>query len=367
MSVRLTDVSIRALTAPPSGQKIHLDDAIAGFGVRVSRGGAKTFVLTYGTERRRLTIGRFPVVSLALAREMARKRLAELTLGASHAPPMALRTLVDQFLEEKKASTRPSTFASYKRRLARHLSLTGSVADVTPQKLATIFDRLRHVPQERAHLIVVVKILFRFAERHRYVDRNPAAGFQVKLSTPRERTLSTNELKSVWHACPDDGFGNTVRLLILTGQRRGEIEHIKVDGDVATISAQFTKNKRTHTFPILQEATEYLSKPLGWGGWGKSKARLDTASQVTGWTLHDLRRTYATIHAQLGTPPHVIEALLNHKSGIISGVAQTYNRYRYLDEMRQAVQLFEKHLTALLKTDPTPDSPPCGESSAKLA
>jgi integrase len=88
-------------------------------------------------------------------------------------------------------------------------------------------------------------------------------------------------------------------------------------------------------------------------GWGKSKERLDKKSGVSEWTLHDLRRTYATIQAQLGTPPHVIEALLNHKSGIISGVAQTYNRYHYLAEMKAAVSNFDAHFQATVLQDAT--------------
>ena len=138
---------------------------------------------------------------------------------------------------------------------------------------------------------------------------------------------------------------------MLTGQRKGEIQHITLDGDLATIPSARTKNKRTHVFPVSERVKALLAKDRVFNGWGKSKARLDKQAVIEPWTLHDLRRTYATIHAQLGTPPHVIEALLNHKSGIVSGVAATYNRYRYTDEMRMAVATFEAEFTRMLELD----------------
>jgi integrase len=77
---------------------------------------------------------------------------------------------------------------------------------------------------------------------------------------------------------------------------------------------------------------------------------------VTGWRLHDLRRTFATRLAEMKVPPHVVERLLNHKlgsignktGGIVSAVAEVYNRAAYMGEMREAIQLWEKYLAALL-------------------
>ena len=355
--MRLTDVTIRSLPSPTSSYFIHLDDQIRGFGVRVSKGGTKTFVLTYGTERRRVKIGRYPQISLAQARDMARKHLAELTLGVKPAP-VRLKALIERFLTEKRQLTRPSTYASYSRHLKRHLDFDADVTTITARQLADIFDRLHHTPQERSHLIVVVKILFRYAQRLGFVDRNPMEGFKATTSPPRERVLSPIELRAVWHACPDDAFGTSVKLMALTGQRKGEIQHMTLDGELATIPSAHTKNKRTHVFPVGEMAKELLGKPREFNGWGKSKARLDNQCGVSGWTLHDLRRTYATTLAELGTAPHIIEAILNHKSGIISGVAQTYNRFRYTDEMRAAAQNFERHFTVIVAGEVQPRGAP---------
>lgn len=76
--------------------------------------------------------------------------------------------------------------------------------------------------------------------------------------------------------------------------------------------------------------------------------KLDALSEVSGWTLHDLRRTAATHMARLGTSPHVIERILNHISGTFGGVAGVYNRFQYLDEMRDALEAWEQGLSGVL-------------------
>ena len=91
------------------------------------------------------------------------------------------------------------------------------------------------------------------------------------------------------------------------------------------------------------------SDDRAFNGWGKSKKRFDDTLEVAPYTLHDLRRTFSSNQARLGTPIHVTEKLLNHISGTVSGVAAVYNRYSYLDEMRQAVSHHDDHLAKLIE------------------
>jgi Phage integrase family len=86
-------------------------------------------------------------------------------------------------------------------------------------------------------------------------------------------------------------------------------------------------------------------------GWSNQLCEIDP------WTLHDLRRTFATQLASLGTQPHIVERLLNHASGRISGVAAVYNRYQYMDEMRAALERWESKLTRLLQSATFPPAP----------
>jgi hypothetical protein len=91
--LRLTDATIRALQNPLSGQADHWDTTVGfkGFGVRVSQGGRKTFILLDGPNRRRTTLGAYPALSLGKARETAAKILARKTLDIEPELPTMLR------------------------------------------------------------------------------------------------------------------------------------------------------------------------------------------------------------------------------------------------------------------------------------
>jgi integrase len=91
----------------------------------------------------------------------------------------------------------------------------------------------------------------------------------------------------------------------------------------------------------------------GFGGWTKSKARLDERAKLSQpWIHHDIRRSTATHLAALGVLPHAVEAVLGHVSGFRAGVASTYNKYAYESEKRQALNLWGQHVTALMDGAP---------------
>jgi len=327
------------------------DTTLKGFGLRVGKD-ARTFIVLIGGGRRH-KLGRYPHITLSEARKEAKRIQAEKHLGQVKPTHVAFEDARDDFLAEKAQTARPQTHQYYRARLLRHF-LYGrrSVADIGIREITKRLNELNSQPAEKRHAFVVIRAFFNWCVEQHLVSRSPIERLSgPPLIQPRERVLTPAELRAVWLACPEDAFGTSVKLMILTGQRRGEIVHIFLEGDLATIPPAHTKNKRQHLFPVGERARELLARDRAFNGWGKSKARLDKASGVSDWTLHDLRRTYATTLAELGTPPHVIEAILNHKSGIISGVAQTYNRFRYVEEMRVAAQNFERHLAVIL-TEP---------------
>ena len=175
----------------------------------------------------------------------------------------------------------------------------------------------------------------------------------------------------MWNAADQLGgaFCAIVKLLILTGQRRGEIGGLRTEyirGNTICLPSELTKNKRTHTFPVGKMARSILSTlPITgllfparghagspFNGWSKAKAALNTKIAISRgsegdprplppWTLHDIRRTYATNLQRLSVKLEVIEALLNHVSGTRSGIVGVYQRHAYEAEMRAAVETFE--------------------------
>ena len=164
----------------------------------------------------------------------------------------------------------------------------------------------------------------------------------------------------LWRSLGNDRFADIVSLLLLTGQRRNEIGKLQwseIDFARKVILApDRTKNSRVHELPLSAQAlailkrirrrntTDFLWGKRGFSDWNGAKHELDERQRITDWHLHDLRRTCATQMAELGVQPHIIEAVLNHVSGHKGGVAGIYNRAKYSDEMRSALQRWADHL-----------------------
>jgi integrase len=363
----LNDIVLRSLAPLPRGQFVAWDSKLSGFGCRVSQGGTKTFILKH--RNRRITLGRYPVLSLADARNEAKRILAEFTLGRLRPQPMSMQKATGLFIEEKSKSSRPSTVASYERLLEKHFPFTGQLTDVSHNDVVHRLNRLKTTPAEYNHALTGGKVFFNWCLKRRLVTENPFFGIAPNARQSRTRVLSDDELRNVWNAAGEAGvFGTIVRLLMLSGQRRGEIAGLKkayIDAKsrIITLPASLTKNGREHSFPYEHLTAELLQAIPGhdrpyllsadgrqnsFVGWAKGKRELDKACPMEHWTLHDLRRTYATGLAELGVAPHVIEKLLNHVTGTISGVAAIYNRFKYQDEMRKAIKLWEARLHGLI-------------------
>jgi integrase len=244
-----------------------------------------------------------------------------------------------------------------------------------------VIDRLQNTPIEQLHAFLIATTFFRFCVRRRLIDRSPLHAVELPGKfNERERVLTDDELKLVYRAAQNEPypFGDIVVLCVLTGQRRGEVgkfrwEYIDQKERTITLPGSITKNGITHAFPygpMVQTVLDGLPQTTGFlfpgrayrhstandpqrhfEGWSRGKDNFDKRCHVDDWTLHDLRRTYRTIHAKIGTPPHIAERLVNHIS-ISSKVSKIYDRYGYLPEMRKAVEAYEAHLTALLALKP---------------
>jgi integrase len=369
-NTRLTDVAIKSLKPPPEGQVTYWDETLPSFGVRVSQGGTKSFVLVYGEARTRQTLGRYPIISLADARTEAKRILAELTLGTHAAPTVTFDEALATFLANAEKRNKPRTAKDYRRLLTRHFLPTLSkkqIGEITPRDITRIVDSLLATPSECAHAFAAIKIFFRWAVRRHLTKSNPADGLQgPPKAISRERVLTDAELLEVLRHARKKGFpfGNVLELLILTGQRRSEIGSLEwswIDTEKRTITlpASVTKNKREHTIPYGHMVADVLERidhrgrfifpgsknenvPIS--GWSNFKAAFDKDCAVKSWTLHDLRRTFATNLASLGVRLEVTEKLLNHISGSFGGIVGVYQRHGFLDEMRSAIGAWEAKL-----------------------
>lgn len=374
----LTELAIKA--AKPGS--VLWDSSLKGFGLRCGAQ-RKTFIVLIGSGRRQ-SLGHWPLLGLAEARQLAKTMLAEKQLGRVRPQRSPWADAVRGFLADAEKRNRPRTVRDYRRLLSKHFDFgRTSVTDITAKDILKRLAPLKDTPSERHHAFTACRAFLKWAVQNHLIDRSPMENMAVpKNGASRERVLADDELRDLLrcvrtHETP---FKCIVHLLILTGQRRSEIAALQwgwITDDTITLPASVTKNGRTHTFPIGPAVKDVLKdiprlsdiyvfpaareqkkgKPATvFNGWGKPKAALDKemadhlrqgSKVIEPWTLHDLRRTFATNMQRLGVRLEVTEAILNHVSGTRAGVAGIYSRYDWHAEAREALLKWESHLTSL--------------------
>ena len=138
-------------------------------------------------------------------------------------------------------------------------------------------------------------------------------------------------------------------------------EHLDIAASIWTLPKQETKSDRRHEVPLSPLAIDIVERLPREGayvfsttgttpvsGFSKAKVRLDTLLDIADWRLHDLRRTAASGMAEIGIQPHVIEKVLNHSNGQVSGVAAVYNRHAYRQEKVHALCAWGRALETIV-------------------
>ena len=364
--MRFTDQTVRTL---PVGK--YFDDTTPAFGIRVGKN-RRTWIVQRGADRRIIRVGHYPAMTLSEARTKGKQLLAATQLNHDR---VSFEEAYELFKKTHLPRLKARTQVDYKRFLDRYYVPTLSkrrLDAITSHMVLAITDELVATPAEQSHAIAIGKTFFKWCVRRNYLNRSPLEGATLPKQQSRDRVLTDDELVAVWRAAEryEGHFGTIVRLLILTGMRRGECAAIQtswLNQNVLTLPKETTKNGREHSFPIGATATSILQShatlasqqkrtslfPARIGldepfsGFSQSKKNLDKLLNIAPWRLHDLRRTYASNLARLGVAPHIIERLINHITGTISGVAAIYNRHNYFEEMREAVTKYEDWFTKL--------------------
>lgn len=398
--LKLTDAVVRKLTLSedmPDG-RIFFDGELPRFGVRVYRSGRKLWFCQYrfGKQTRKETIGLTTEKTAEQARDIAKDIFAHVRLGRD---PVAERQqrqadaedrfslFVAAYLQEKlhpikpgKKPMRPRSYEEVKRHLETHCAPFANkpIRSITKGDVADLYKDISRESGAGAasHTWASLRAMMDWAVRNDKLERNVAALYDGGGTTPpRDRKLSDAEIAIIWKACRDDQFGNIVKLLLLTGARRDEVGHMPIaeidfEAHEWVLPEERAKNGRAHLVPltdasvaILQKAVEAqdafvfgYGKERGFSGWSKAKTALDKRITKAGhklepWTLHDLRRTFATGLQRLKVEPHIIEACLNHAPPKLQ---RTYQLHDYADEKLAALNRWAAHVDAIVtgkKTD----------------
>jgi len=373
----LTDMTLKTAPLPESGTSTIWDGTLKHFGVRISQGGAKSFIVLLGSGRRQ-AIGRYPTISLAQARDKAKIILAERALGKHRPSNVSWKKALAEYLEVVKAKNRPHTHHEYSRTLKSYFPFGDTkLADITKADISRKLARLKDTPSQQKHAAVYLKIFFNWAVAEEYIETNPLQSYKQGKASRRKRILTDDELRTVWAATfqIEGLFGIIVRLIILTGQRRGEVaalleSYYSHNQQTVTLPDTLTKNHLEHTFPVGPIAVELIDVRLRadrqdskflfpsrtsierpFNGWSKCKKELDKLAKIAPWVLHDMRRTFRTNLGRLHVRPDIAERLVNHASSRTE-MEETYDLYTYLPEMREAMGRWEAFIQATCVDEP---------------
>lgn len=388
----LTAKKIENIKPGPARQEIA-DGGCRGLYLVVQPSGRKSWAVRYrfAGKPRKLTLDNF--VSLAEARRAATGALAEIELGndpaglkfdtrAAEARAAAVRAgdtvdnLAAQFIERHvRKNTRPNSARQTVGIFSRIVLPAWKGKVIHDVKRRDVIDLLEAVAEDRpimanrAHAIL--SKFFKWLAARDVIAASPVAGVaRPAKERPRDRILSDEEVKALWTAC-DDHDGAFIKLLLLTGQRRGEVAGMRwdeIDGDVWTLPPERTKNAQRHSVPLSRQAMEivetapkmadaYVFSRGGnhpFGEFSHLKSRLDARmKQKERWTLHDLRRTAASGMAKIGVKLPVIERVLNHTGGSFAGIVGVYQRHDFAAEKREALQKWADYVDQLVSGAPT--------------
>jgi integrase len=380
--IKLTKSAIDSLPTPKS-DVVYWDLAAPGFGVKVTPKGRKVFVVLYrtggaGSKLRKYTIGPYGRVTLHQARVAAQKVFAAKLEGRDPAGEKReakrrivadrVEDLLDAFIAQRLSQNR--SVAEISRLLRREVGKPWagrSIHEIGKRDVVEAISAIeqRGAPATANKTLKSIKTFLRWCVGRAILDQSPAEGVPLPAKEiARDRVLSDKELAQVVLAARRMGgpYGSIVELLALTGQRREEVarlrwEELDLVQRIWTLPKSRTKNSKEHVVHLSEASTgvfkrtdkhgPFVFSVLGAGPFNefsRAKRQLDQLSGVTGWRLHDLRRTCVSGMARLGIAPHVADKILNHQSGTISGVAAVYQRHEFLTQRREALEWWGAHV-----------------------
>lgn len=439
MAKKFTAASVAAFKAG-GGRREVADSGCPGLYVVIQPGGRKSFALRFRSpverdgkgqrKAKKLTLGPFsdgsdkvdsvPAIgrplTLAGARSLANAALDEVARGidpthkrratrqaekhkAIAAAEDNVEVVFEKFMKRyAEVKTRESSWRETQRIFDTRIEPKWRGRSVQHILKRDVLDLLDGVMDDGApilanRVLAVVRRFFNWTVERDILSWSPCAGVERPAEeTSRDRVLTDIELGALWKAADDEGapYGAIVKMLILTGQRVGEVrelpagKEIDVKDKIWRLPEERTKNGRASDVPLSAAALAVLKSvprikdakfvftstgSTPFSAMSASKARVDTAllnelrkadpkAKLPHWRLHDLRRTVATNLQKLGFPVEVVEAVLNHKSGTVRGVAAIYARHDYAAEKRAALDAWAKHVERLI-------SPP-GENVSRL-
>jgi integrase len=367
MTRRFTDESVAKLKAKAKRYTVA-DPELIGHYVRVQPNGSKSFVVVVRDPTKKQhwqTIGA-PPMTIDAARDLARKAIRSIR----EAPPSSFEGVASEWFKRyviKNGLRSADLLAGF---MQRHLYPAWSGRDFASIKRADITKLLDHIEDEHGarQADYALDIVRRVANWHAARDDNYNSPVVrgMRRTKPKERQrdriLTDDEIRRVWNAADaKSSFGGVVKLLLVTGQRLDKVASMRwgdLDGNVWTIRTEAREKGNAGELVLPDIAMEIIAlrkRGDGFifpsrggeqlGGLAKYKRKLDRDSGVTGWVLHDLRRTARSLLSRCGVRPDIGERLLGHAIGGVGGV---YDRHSYAVEKADAIKRLAQEITDIV-------------------
>jgi hypothetical protein len=373
MRANLTPAFVAKAVCPEGADKIIFwDERMSSFGLRVTAGGHKSYVIQYRHKRRHRQMTINGLLSLEQARKRARVLLGQVAhdrdpLGEMRrerdADKNTFRAIADEFFRREGRSLRSAdAWRALLERCVHPVIGSRQIAELRRTEIIRLLDKIddERGPCASDTALSVVRRILNWAAARSDEFRSPIVR-DMRRTKPRERArariLNDDELRRVWIAATemsDEPFGALVRFLLLTAGRRNEcarMERPELDGNGTwVLPAARNKTKQELVRPLSGAAQSVLASlprvhnspyvftntgrtPIG--NFDKPKHRLDAQCGVSDWTLHDLRRTARSLMSRAGVNADVAERCLGH---VIGGVRGVYDRHEYRHEMLHAYE-----------------------------
>jgi integrase len=352
MKVQLTD-RFCAHVKSTKPQTDYFDVTVPGLALRVTSGGTKAWTFLYGAEasRRRITLGRYPSMSLAGARTAAIEVREGRTIGT-------VAALAEIYL---RAGNGKRSASEIERRLRKDvLPIIGHIPlhELDRRDITRVIDAKASAPIAARRAFEDMRAMIRFAVSRGDLDHNPIDGMKgPPTSKPRTRVLTDDEIRLLWSKLdqlPAD-VARAIRLCLVTAQRLGEItgltkDEIDFNHRTWNIPGSRTKNGNPHIVPLSLLALNIIKEGIGVSrNVSQIVCEIQDKIGIAHWTAHDLRRTALTKMAELGVAPIVLGHVANHrtttKAGITLGV---YVQHAYEREKRDALELWANRLQGII-------------------
>jgi integrase len=373
--------------APEHGRKIYWDDNLKGFGLLMMASGHKSFVFQYRVAKklRRMTLQAGDVDMARTQAEVIKGQVATGRLLNKPVDPLAERRRTEN-IESGKGTLKAVATEWFNRKAKQHRSGTHrfnelkrlafptlghrQISEIKRTEITRLLDKIEdeNGPGMADYILAAMRRVMSWHEGRGDDFTSPIRRGMARTSATkrqRQRIVTDDELRAVSRAAKADSgpYGAIIRFLLLTAARREEAAQMRrseLAGDVWTIPADRYKTGVDHVIPLSPAAMAIVNElpKLGKGdlvftaggrvplcSFTYRKALFDKTCGVTGWTLHDLRRTARSLLPRAGVDADIAERCLGH---IIGGVRGVYDRYEYLDEKREAFEKLAKLIGAIL-------------------